>query len=362
MGESGFRELKATLNTGAPSGRADLGVPVPAVHRLRIVSSGEWEEIAEEWASSLKSKYRRVLRYGGAGDLGCDVVGFVHDEDLHSVWDNYQCKHYNKAIGLADARPELAKIIYYSYIGEYRPPRRYYFVAPFGLTTPLTKRIRDANWLRADVLENWDDHCADSITSTKRIPLDDSLRAHIQSFDFAIFDHVTPVEIIEGHSKTPFFATRFGGGLPDRPPTPMPPAAIQSHELRYVEQLYEAYSDHMGTAVADLAGLTAQQRLVEHLHRSRQNFFSAESLRNFARDHLPESTYNDLLDDLYAGVADTCDGDHADGFERVCATTAKAAQLQLSGNPLVTHTRIRDRHGMCHQLANDDRLIWVKTK
>ena len=129
MGESGFRELKATSNTGAPSSRADLGVPVPAVHRLRIVSSGEWEEIAEEWASSLKSKYRRVLRYGGAGDLGCDVVGFVDDEDLHSVWDNYQCKHYDKAIGLADARRELAKIIYYSFTGEYRPPRRYYFVA-----------------------------------------------------------------------------------------------------------------------------------------------------------------------------------------------------------------------------------------
>lgn len=362
MPASDFRDMETPSGGGAPSGRTDYGLPVPAVQRLRIMSSSEWEEVVEEWAASLKTKYSRVQRYAGAKDLGCDVVGFAGHEDLHSVWDNYQCKHYKDPLSMSVVRVEFAKVIYYSFIGEYAPPRRYYFVSPLGLGTTLKKRIRDAQWLQEQLLEAWDEHCAEAIADTKSIPLDDALRAYIAKFDFSIFDHVTPVEIIEGHSKTPFHATRFGGGLPDRPAALPPPAEVQEHELRYVEQLYEAYSDHLKTPVATLNDLAADQRLLDHFHRSRQNFFSAETLRNFARDHLPDKTYDDLLDDLFAGVADTCEGAHSDGFARICATTAKASDLHMSGNPLSGHAKIRDKHGMCHQLANEDRLFWVKKK
>jgi len=364
MGPEDFADIDPPeATTSAPSTRTEYGLPIPPTQRLSGMSAAGWEQVVLEWAFSLKKVYKRVRRYGGTGDLGIDVVGFVHDaQDLRHDWDNYQCKHYDHPITMADVRLEFGKIIYYSYIREYIPPRRYYFVAPLGVSTSLSKQLRKPESLRTDVLDGWDKHCSGKITKTKSIPLDSDLRAYIEKFDFTIFDDVTPIEIIDGLRQTPYFATRFGGGLPDRPKPAAPPPVIQSHELRYVRQLYEAYGDHLKRGVDKVADVDDVPHVAQHFQRSRESFFSAEALRNFARDTVPLGTFDDLLDDLYAGVADTCDGVHADGFERVRATTDRSASLQLDGNALSTHVKIRDRHGMCHQLANEDRLVWVKKK
>jgi hypothetical protein len=47
------------------------------------------------------------------------------------------------------------------------------------------------------------------------------------------------------------------------------------------------------------------------------------------------------------------------GYERVKATTNFAKALIINANPLVNQLRVADREGICHHLANENKLIWV---
>jgi len=58
-------------------------------------------------------------------------------------------------------------------------------------------------------------------------------------------------------------------------------------------------------------------------------------------------------------VIDVCESPQPCGFTRVNATTAQAAALSLTSSALLGRVDVADRHGICHQLANEDRLIWV---
>jgi hypothetical protein len=37
-----------------------------------------------------------------------------------------------------------------------------------------------------------------------------------------------------------------------------------------------------------------------------------------------------------------------------------ARTLQITAHALVSRLRVRDRGGICHQLANDDKVRWIK--
>ena len=74
---------------------------------------------------------------------------------------------------------------------------------------------------------------------------------------------------------------------------------------------------------------------------------------------MPEGTFNDLQNEVFHGVIDIAEGGHANGYKRMQATVAQAAKVSITANPLVTVTKSQDRQGICHQLANDDQLIWV---
>ncbi|MCN8086632.1 hypothetical protein MLL96_15355 [Escherichia coli] len=41
------------------------------------------------------------------------------------------------------------------------------------------------------------------------------------------------------------------------------------------------------------------------------------------------------------------------------ATIKQATIIAVTSNPLVSSFKTQDRQGICHQLANDDRLNWV---
>jgi hypothetical protein len=47
---------------------------------------------------------------------------------------------------------------------------------------------------------------------------------------------------------------------------------------------------------------------------------------------------------------------HADGLLRMNAVTQAVAQPALSANGFISVTKIQDKRGICHQLANEDRL------
>lgn len=356
-------DLKAiqpkTPNCSSSPSHVHSGVPIPKAMRVRLFSPDEWEEFTEEWASSLESDYTKVRRFGGAGDLGVDIAGFCSDQGFEGEWDNYQCKRYDHPLRPGDIWVEIGKIIYYSYLGEYVPPRRHYFICSQDIGTSLEKLLNKPTELKVKMVENWDKHCLNGITSTASIALSDALRAHFDAFDFSVFSSRSLVELIKGHSKTGFHAVRFGGGLPPRPDPSLPPVTPGENESRYIRQLLDAYGDHLGASLPDASALDLHDSLKRDFLRQRERFYHAESLKNFARDTVPNGTFDALQDEIYHGVVDVCESGHANGFERMKATVAQASTVAATSNPLVSSVKIQDRQGICHQLANEDRLQWV---
>lgn len=254
---------------------------------------------------------------------------------------------------------EIGKIIYYSYNKKYTPPKKCYFIGSRGVGTSLEKLLNKPNDLKNKMVENWNKYCLNGITSIAPILLDGELKDYFDNFDFSIFSSRSPAELIEGHSNTVFHAVRFGGGLPNRPNPSLPPNIPAENESRYICQLLDAYSDHLGKILTDASELKAHDHLNRDYLRQRERFYNAESLKNFARDTVPEGTFESLQEEIYHGVIDICEREHSNGFERMKATVGHAATVAATSNPLVSHVKIQDRQGICHQLANNDRLKWV---
>lgn len=335
------------------------GLPLPKPARVRSFSPAEWEEFIEEWATSLIDSYFKVRRFGGAGDMGVDIGGFTDERMFKGVWDNYQCKHYAHPLRPSDIWVEFGKVVYYSHLGEYNLPRLYFFVCPQGIGTTLEKLLGDPERLKQGLRENWNKHCLKGITDTSEVPLTGGLVSHFEAFPFSIFSSKSLLELIEGHSHTIYHSVRFGGGLKPRPAVPSPPTDPHPEESRYIRQLFDAYGDHLGVPIASTGDLSRHTVLSRDFLRQRERFYHAEALKNFARDTVPEGTFAALQDEIFHGVIDHCEGVHANGFERMKATVAQAAHVASTSNPLVPATKTQDRQGICHQLANEDRLNWV---
>lgn len=358
-----FRKLAPNPKSGLYSPEyVTSGVPIPKSRRVELFSSDEWEEFTEEWASSLSASYKHVVRFAGAGDKGLDVVGFISGETFSGGWDNYQCKHYDHPLSPSDIWVEIGKIIYYSFNSEFPPPRKHYFIAPKGVGTTLGKLLASPDKLKQEAQANWPKYCENGISKTVVARLDGDLLSHFEKFDFSIFSSKSVVELIDGHSTTPFHAVRFGGGLPVRPEPSKPPTEIASSESRYIQQLLEAYRDHDGETISDVSALDQKLELKRDFLRQRERFYHAESLRNFARDTVPEGTYEALQDEVFHGVVDVCDAHHTDGFSRMRAVVTQSANVSVTSSALSSVTKVQDKQGICHQLANEDRVTWVQKR
>ncbi|TWU35651.1 hypothetical protein Q31b_50860 [Novipirellula aureliae] len=334
------------------------GILVPPIKLIRLFSPDDWEEFVLEWADSFRDDYFSVNRSGGAGDMGRDVVASVDDSE--TVWENFQCKHYKSAITPSDIWCEFGKLIYYACRGEFTYPRKYVFVASQGAGNKLAKLLKDPEKLKNELKANWASYCENAITETTAIPLKGQLLKFLDKADFGIFSAIPPLRLIEQHRKTPYHVYRFGGGLPNRPTDMLPPAAVADIEVRYVRALLDAYGSNLSRVLNDADELKSFAELRAHFDRSRHEFYSAESLKRFSRDTLPPGSFEELQREYFDGIMDEVDSDHSDGFARVKAVIKLARVLQITSHPLVPRMETRDRGGICHQLANDERVRWVK--
>lgn len=348
----------------APSGKLTnaqilLGKKHDPIELIKIYPEDEWERFAREWVESLKARYGEVRHASGAGDRGRDIVAYVDSVNAGGEWDNYQCKHYDHALYPSDIWKELAKLCYYTYVKVYSRPRFYYFVAPQGIGPEALLLFENPQTLRSGLIARWEK--GDLLrVSKKEIKLEGGLRTYVENFNFDIVKDVPPSQIIGEHRETRYYAPRFGGGLVRLPPDKVAvPAEIAAKETRYVEQLLEAYSDHLSHAVS-LDGLGEHPLLKRHFDRQRKHFFLTEELRNFTRDNIPEDgCFERLQDAIHDGVIDTAESQHADGLERIKETIARARDIQVDSHPLKECLEGYHRSGICHQLANEDRLTWV---
>lgn len=362
-----FEEVDPTSIAAVPNAaQVAGGIPVPPLRLLQVMSADDWESFTEEWLSYHKQQgtYAVIRRYTGPGDLGLDIVAFTKPEGFSASWDSYQCKHYKNPLKISDIFGEIAKIIYHSFKctppfnQECRVPRRHVFVAPQGSGITVGRLLKDPARLKDEIIEKWGSHCAPKIGKNLSLALSGGLLDYIENFDFSIFDDRSGSELIEEHSQTAFHSSRFGGGLPPRDPNKPPPEEPLSHESPYLNKLFNAYSEHLGVERITADSLMAHPSLKTHYNRQRELFYSAESLRNFARDRTPPRTFESLQEDIYHGVIDVCEATHDDSLARLRSTVTAAAQTDISGNGLNSVTGVRDKQGICHQLANIDRLTW----
>lgn len=355
-------EFKAIIPKGVvhawSADHVQAGLPIPKTTRVQFFSPDDWEGFIEEWAASLKN-YAIVRRFAGSGDMGLDITGFTDCVGFEAPWDNYQCKRYDHPLRPADIHVEIGKIIYYSWLKEYTVPRKHYFVASKDIGTTAAKLLLEPTKLQNSVRQAWGKQCRHQITATADVELTGDLLTYFDAFDFSIFSSKSVLELIAQHETTRFHVIRFGGGLPPRPAPHAPPAAPAAHESRYIRQLLDAYGDHMGAKILDLASPALPPPLQRDFGRQRERFYSAEALRNFSRDTVPEGTFDALQEEIFQGVVDTCESPHPTAFERMKATVSQAAQVTSICNPLAPATRVQDRQGICHQLANEDRLHWM---
>jgi hypothetical protein len=332
------------------------GAPTPPLQRLEIMDEDSWEDLTLELTAYWKTQYSRVVRCGGGGDKGRDVIAY----NPNGCWENFQCKHYKNALTLNDVVLEIGKSLYYAWAGEFTIPNKYYFVSPKGISTQLLTHLQDSNKLKQAVIARWEKQCQKKITTTQEIELRGDLLSFINNnIDFEMFDFIPPLEIIRRHSQTPFHAIRFGAIGVKRPKPLTPPNLPTTTELTYTTALLAAFSDAEKEKV-NTKNLTGYLNYANEFNSARRNFYSADSLAKFSRDWLPADSYEDLLEECHETISPVVLSDHKSGFERYLQVSIQAATTDYSSHPLHNFIKIQDKKGFCHHLANLNKVKWVK--
>jgi hypothetical protein len=326
---------------------------------LYTYSDEEWEDFTVEWVRALGNPYVLVTRMGGAGDRGADVAACLTRQGTNGEWHCYQCKHYQEALRPADAWPEIVKIFLAKVLGVYELPTRYVFVAP-KISASLTRFLANPATLKAEFFKAWnkrDSRLGEGLSADSRRVVEDLARC----CDFSMFEARDLDWILELHATTPDHARRFPTALKPRPPVELPPSDQRAHEAIYVQQLLAAYNEKYGLQLQTLQEARDHNCTQKHFTRQRESFYSAESLRVFARESVPYATYEAIERDLFEAVVEVEEREYDRGYDRLAAVLEAAAGHQPNpGNILAPVVTVRDRKGLCHQLANDNKLTWCK--
>lgn len=349
------------MNSPVPplnAAQAASGLPILPIKRVRIMTDKEFEKLVEAWVDSLKKRYAPAAHFGGAGDKGVDVAGFCDEKGFRGVWDGFQCKHYSHPLRPTDVYADIGKLVWCISKGDYVAPRLYGIVGSQDVGTTLSQLLNDPAKLKEQIASVWSERIADNITSTGRIELTGQVLDTFDSLDWSIFKHQKIQAILDELKGTAYFLETFGGGLPSRPLPPDAPEIVQPNEIVYVEKLRKAYEAHTGLVIPDVAAIGQHRPSSRHFERQRRAFYCAEGLREFSKDTVPAGTFEALQEDVLSGVQAVADGEHASPYIRLNSVISQAVQLPLTTNPLSAVATTMDRHGVCHQLANDQKLNW----
>ncbi|TQP48896.1 ABC-three component system protein [Vibrio cholerae] len=322
------------------------------------MGSDELEILVRKWVSAQSSKYASVHRPAGAGDRGCDVIGFYTPNKFEGDWDNYQCKQYNKAVPTDKGMHELGKILYYSYLGEFSKPKNYYFVAPKGINRNLRTWILNPSQLKKSLIENWGKYCEDTIVDGKKIILEPELERFILSYDFSSVSIIGIDDIVDDSNFRAILVDLYGGELPSAPAVEVP-KNIDDSELNYVNKILDAYSDHDQIIYSKPEEVVGHDEFEEDFVEQRERFYSAEAFRLFYRDNTVDGVLDCFEKEILKGVKPTLRLDYPNSFIRMCTVLSEAGKLQPSGK-LAIHGKIDVKQGYCHQFANEDKLHWRK--
>jgi len=335
-----------------------FGKPIPPIDRLNHISQSDFEEVVREWIVGYlipneEKGYVSVTKASGPGDKGRDVVAIVNSEE--KIWDNYQCKHYDKPLSPSDIWLELGKLCFYTFNKHYTIPRKYYFFSPLGIGPKLNDLLDNPSQINNDLIKVWDNKCKNDIRLGVPVTLDGSFKSYVENFDFSILSHIDPQIFIEQHKQTSYHAIRFGGGLEKRRKQVEVPDTHDVKEIKYIGELFKAYSDNQKITLNTVEELKINNRHLRHFQAQRKNFYFAETLDQFGRDNIPPDVdcFQELKDEIYSGIANTLEDNFPDGLKRLNTILNIAQSLPITANPLSNYCKLQDKQGICHHLVND---------
>lgn len=321
-------------------------------------SPDEFERFVEEWVPSLDTLYVRVERQGGAGDHGIDVAALLTPQGLEGPWHNYQCKRYKGTLAWSTVAAEIRKMFAAVVTGHFILPECYTFVAP-AIGPSVRQALLSPVSTREDFVKALRD-TTDKVITDLPAPLRREAEELAASTSFEMFQTVNMKQMLEQHKTTTFWAKRFPPEFPPRPAVMEPPEQPQPREARYVQQLIQVYGERWRDG-ADTVDRAAQHSTAgPHLRHQREAFFSAESLRRFGEEAYPAGHFEAIVKDIYDAVVDVAMDDHPTGWKRLRAVTSQAISAGLTPTVFAQHVRPLDRTGVCHHLANEDRLTWCE--
>jgi hypothetical protein len=284
------------------------------------------------------------------------VVGFCDANGSEGVWDNYQCKHYESQLQTGSACEDAGKLIFHAYSGKFVPPRKYLFVAPRGPSTELRELLLNPSRFREKVLKSWDSRISGKIEAGVKHKLEGKLREYVEAFDFTVFSYASLPSILDDHRKTAYWASRFGGVLPAPPPAAPMPTIVAPHETVYVQRLLEVYSETVGTQLHTVAQLADHDLCQKDLQKQRERFYRAEAFAVHYRDQTEPGTVEDFQDQICDAVEPALSAT-AKGSIRLAAALGAAATASVA-SVLSPQAKVGVKQGVCHQLANVERLRW----
>ncbi|MFI0487196.1 ABC-three component system protein [Actinomadura sp. 9N215] len=334
--------------------------PIPPPKKLvPFYDPEEFEEFVKEWIPALKNKYVLVERHGGSGDHGIDVAGYLSPQRLEGDWHNYQCKRYSSAVTWSTAAQEMRKMFVAAAAGHFTIPTRYVFVAPIiarSLQRQLAKPGDSRGRFLAEFAKTGDRLVADLSDEERKVVYELA-----GATDFSIFESVDLDEMLELHQTTRHWTSRFPHAPLSRgPENIIPPTQHSEVETRYIQQLVDVYRERFPEAIAALEHVSDVASAAAHLKRQREAFYAAESLRVFARDATTPGHFERVMQDVYDMVIEVAECHYPDGWDRHAAVTSAAGVVQLTPTILTPFVEPNARKGVCHHLANQDRLIWCQ--
>jgi hypothetical protein len=338
-------------------------VSIDPLVRLRIIESGEFEDIVCQWASGYLAKcehYKNIAQIGGSKDSGRDIVAYL--DDSLQIFDIFQCKHYKEPLSPSTYMSEFGKLCYYTMIGKYKTPRKYYIVASNGIGQDLRDLAEHPETINLQLIETWDKYCKpNKKIITTGLPMTEELKKYITEFDFSIISEVSPQTLLEQFSATSWYKYHFGGGMRQRPIVPKPQEKLDPEEakMEYVSQLMKVYSNHENKEINDIECLKPIKKLHTHFKRQRECFHNACALKRFSRDEfINDDIYDDVKKQVYYGVITTCESSFDDDLKKIDATIDRAQILPIKSAEL-GDISILEKSGMCHDLVNEGEMKWV---
>lgn len=336
---------------------------------LRIMNEDTYEELIASWAfyclkNNGMSIYEDVLRIGGAGDGGVDIIAYYNQAEKSC--DIYQCKHYDHPISRSDVIAELGKFLYHIYNGYIPSPHCYYLMAPLDLSGRFHSLYTNADKLKENIKASWAKDISKRIESNNRINLEDGLLDFVESFDYSIFKFYSSDKLINDLLKQKHvYYQYFGVKVAELECTKLtPPPVHDDYEKKYIDNIIDAYNDVNGTNEINTDNVT-DTNFSNHFERSRDEFWMAESVKKMSEENCPGDCdeFNELKDDMYDHVADTYEEDHENAFKKLKEVTGKAASLPIREQRIISgELSSRELKGVCFHLSNENRLIWKKDK